>query len=618
MTSLSTAADVWQEWVRLGVIRPQDYDADVVEALTPLIGGAEAPASTVADRLRSRDVTVRDLVRAVTPLLTSFAGMVRDLLRLYTRVGAQHATGENLRMEYEYEDGHVVDESLAAFREHVASAETAVALLPSLVFDPTRAWQGPGSEYREVESEFSRTVDGSYDPVMWDDTLPPPPATGRPDVDDVLAQWWTLLQECTRLIAAVADDYGQLRAWLYSEPEDVPRHHIDLGWAATDFWPVFQMHAAHGLAESTRQGKPPSLEELAALREWLDSFWQETPTEISLDALADIFSMPMWGRRHELYAAWILTQLDRALPGRLHIELVDGALRFPFSPTRLATLQAADLAGRSCDIELWSEFRTPAHDLVGSGRRRAVQPDYQFRRAATTDAAGVVLAVEVKQYLRSALRNPRDALRDYAVNLPTAHVALVAHGPLSPRVLESFAPTIRDRVSAFPYVRPTEPARCREFRAAVAAHLPPPPPAPAEPPRAAAAPTAARAGSAALVTLTWSPAVHDLDLHARREDTDERISYANLEERWGRLHDDAVNGGPEQLTLHPTGGRIRVTVRVYDGPASLRDAGAAVEVAVDGSVARLAPARGVSSEWTVGELTPEGRFVPGAETIISP
>ncbi|PYF98331.1 hypothetical protein SAMN05216184_11275 [Georgenia satyanarayanai] len=627
MPTLASAADLWRTWANLGVLRPRDYDTDVLEALGPLVGApADLSADTIPGLFDTHGISARDFIRALTPLITSFAGMLRDLLALYARVGATHGTGDNLRIEYEFEDGHVVDDSLASFREAVTSVEQATVTLPQLVFDGNRAWDPVWRPYGRVDHDLSRTLGEVVDQVVWLDTVPPPSPTGRPDVDDVVTRWWHLIGECRRLIAEIADDHGQMLAWLYADNGVAPAAQVDLVRSATDYWPASQIEAVHGLAIMTSRGAAPSATDLAALDEWLAAFWQDRPTSAAVEALTDVLSLPLWGRRHELYSAWILTQLDAALPGRLTIEVVDGAIRFPFAPTRLATLEVAGDDGGSRPVDLWSEFRSPADDLAGSGRKHAVQPDYQFRVAdAGSDARGALLAVEVKQYLRSVLRNPGLALRDYALALPSAQVVLVAHGPLSPRVTTLTPHPAADRVAAFPHVRPTLPSRYAPFRTAVASCLPAPPlpPPPPAPPQSqgseTTAPVAAQPFVAApeglRLTLRWHPWVHDLDLSAHRSGIWERVSYASAVQPWGRLRADAFDGGPEVLDVRPTGDAIRLTVRVYKGADSVEEAGAVLEVTTADATVYLRPARGVGREWRVGELAPDGTFLPSTATV---
>ncbi|MEE6289247.1 hypothetical protein V2J52_16455 [Georgenia sp. MJ173] len=622
MADVSRAAELWRRWVDEGVIRPGDYDTDLLDAVNPLVApGTSLTVPDVGAALEESAASARDLIRAVVPLISSFAGMMRDLLDLYARVGATQATGGNLRIQYEFEDGNVVDDSLAAFRTQVETVEEAARRLPWLVFPRSRAFESPLRRLERVETELSRAVTSLDNDVVWadDDAVAHPGTTGLPEVDAVIDDWWHLAVTCRDVLRSVADDP-------FSVPtprDDAPQIQVDLAQAATDHWPASQMKAVHGLAEVSRQGSPPAPGKLQATARWLDRFWVESPADEMAAALADVLSLPSWGRRHELYAAWVLTQLDAALPGRLEIDVVDGAIRFPFSATRIATLDVAGDDGGPRRVELWSELRSAADDLAGEGRTNAIQPDYVFLDPAAGAPAGAVLAVEVKQYLRSALRNPGLALRDYAHSLPSATVLLVAHGPLSPRVTTLTREEDVDRVAAFAHVRPTVGSRCESFRAAVTGVLPPPPPPPppsqpsdaARPLSGTAVPGVVADTDGIRFSLRWDPAVHDLDLHARRLATDERISFINLRESWGRLERDTRDGGPEELTLLPTPGGIDLTVQVYSGAESVVQATATLDVTAEASTVRLIPAAGTGREWHVGHLRPDGSFVPGVQTV---
>ena len=64
--------------------------------------------------------------------------------------------------------------------------------------------------------------------------------------------------------------------------------------------------------------------------------------------------LPLWKRRHELYAAWVLAELLST--ARVEVRLIPskpGVLQFPFRPTRMA-----ELLGCEHKVAIWSEVRT--------------------------------------------------------------------------------------------------------------------------------------------------------------------------------------------------------------------------------------------------------------------
>ena len=141
---LSTAAELWEAWVRSRTLRPQDYDRDVAdrvqEELTRQGYDASGPLAAAMQRAKW---TPRDLLHALAPLLASFAGMHRDLLRLLERAGATSGQGENLRLVYQFAENDAFDESLAAFREYTRRAEVFAIHVQPWVVSGELAWRNP-------------------------------------------------------------------------------------------------------------------------------------------------------------------------------------------------------------------------------------------------------------------------------------------------------------------------------------------------------------------------------------------------------------------------------------------------------------------------------------------
>ena len=141
--------------------------------------------------------------------------------------------------------------------------------------------------------------------------------------------------------------------------------------------------------------------------------------------LQSYLSLPIWKKRHELYAVWIATEIVNALPDhRCEVHHEDGRIAFAFRETLVATVKAS-----WPPVRLISERRVPLAAPIGEGRSGNVQPDYGlWRRESGMETCGLV--VEVKHYKRSAPASFSDVLIDYARALPNAQVYLVNHGPV--------------------------------------------------------------------------------------------------------------------------------------------------------------------------------------------
>ena len=138
-----------------------------------------------------------------------------------------------------------------------------------------------------------------------------------------------------------------------------------------------------------------------------------------------ILSLPVWRKRHELYAVWIATEMLAAAKAKGHhvsVNWTTGELRFAFRKTKIA-----DIVSTRPQVSLFAERKTPLASPIGKGRKKNVQPDYGLWRSESS-CERCSLVVEVKHYKRSDGRNFRDVLVDYARAHPDAVVMLVNYG----------------------------------------------------------------------------------------------------------------------------------------------------------------------------------------------
>jgi hypothetical protein len=146
---------------------------------------------------------------------------------------------------------------------------------------------------------------------------------------------------------------------------------------------------------------------------------------IKIANLQSYLSLPIWQKRHELYAVWIATEILNALPDHIcEIHHDNGKIVFAFRETLVATVKSAWPR-----VRVISERRARLDNPVGKGRTGNVQPDYGlWRTEGSVETCGLV--IEVKHYKRSASLSFGHALTDYARAFPKAEVYLVNHGPI--------------------------------------------------------------------------------------------------------------------------------------------------------------------------------------------
>ena len=232
----------------------------------------------------------------------------------------------------------------------------------------------------------------------------------------------------------------------------------------TDFWASSFLQVVTVAAEEIGGGrKHVTPQFLTDFSGQLDAIQHTERVEEWQEMLRELLNLPIWQRRHELYAVWVGSRIVEALDdieAVFHAE--GGVLEFPFSGAHLATFTTP----RPAAFMFWTELRTPLAVKVESGRRN-IQPDYRIVRLPYLPVANTVLIVECKQYRRSSTREFSHALNDYAAGCPNAHVLLVNNGPIGAGVYASIMMGYAGRTDAMAHFRPDNPETKNLFRALV-------------------------------------------------------------------------------------------------------------------------------------------------------
>lgn len=463
---MSTAAEVWRRLVEDGVLLPRNYDEDIVVLLEGQLPGSGG----LPVRMEVSGWTARDLLRAMSPVLDSFAGLMRDLLLLYTDIAASHATKENLTLSYEFDEGDVLDQSLAQFRSAVTTLDRAQAVRGSFVLSRER-WNYPSANMRSLNITEAQTLrDEGED--GWGFTLPAPPEADDPAVARGVSLVYTVLTAaCDRLrnYGATMDLVRSSLALGDSSKDELAEHQM-LFYDFTDYFPEAVIVELR-LDVDYLASKPSNDVDrwLRKVENWCSSFWETEACEAE-SALESVLSLPMWGKRHELYSAWVVCVIAVAFRGQhLKFEVVNGRLSFPFRATKIASFK--DRVG---PVELWAEVRSPASGELAHGRKRGVQPDYRFLRPGQV-SSDTDMAIEVKHYRRAAATRHGDTAKDYARALPRARVTIVAHGPIGNTAAGRVGVSDRFRVAFRENVRSLVSAESKAFIAELTEVFPPAP-----------------------------------------------------------------------------------------------------------------------------------------------
>jgi hypothetical protein len=590
---LSTAPELWTHIVEHGGLQPEGWDAPLADGLRVAL---DLGPGDMATELAAAGVTVERLVHELLGGLAPFATMMADLLALFARHAIQRSDGSaEIVFDFSRGGGPKLSFDLEAFRRQQGVWERATG--PGLDADWIRANAWDLCRLLDDASsdrEWNRSRPGIeqwYDDYWAGGTWPPPelsvPASGNAALDGQLGRAAAIWAAFVTAIRARARTREALRDALTPMRTDMTT--ATLAQVESDYW---VLKTATALITATDPGvRTVGADDLAdTLEDFLDArpFSGET-TEQFVRRLFDILDLPLFGRRHELYAAWVFAELLAVAPAPVQIAPDDrGVLRFPFARTEMARL-----TGGACDVVVWSELRSPLTDPVGYGREASVQPDYSVL-VGGADAADSVLEIECKQYRRANRKAFAAALEDYARARPGALVLLVSHGPLRREgVLAAVRQDVRDRTDAIAHLQPHAPASRERFRELVAHTL-----KPLFPPRQLT------------VRLEWDSLPGDLDLHLRVDHDDEthHVWYrepGDLDRHpFVALSPDVRHpGGAEEVTIAQLLDGARYEIAVHNFSDDGRLAGSSARVRFSDDRATLAcPGEGTGRWWHVATI----------------
>jgi hypothetical protein len=589
--SLETAAALWPELSsKAGLTGPREnrrgkYDADLLAALKEALFPDQA--GDLDALIAASDLSAEALLRAFFATMQPFAEMKKDILAMLAEAGA-HASGDALRIRFNFdEDGEPLDLLLAQFRSQM---ERIVE-----VFTPNPPRIEIGDLWALAKAGFE---DQPYGPPPWVDPLRLATViawladyeAGAPfrslesgwRVDDPETD--ARLDRVVRLMNAVLArfrQHGRTRTELAAvghdplagDVEDESGLSIYQLWIIeSDSWPraivhwIFRVHEAFFRGDTARMAQV--LHKVDAL---LPEFDDDAGSASALArVLEDILDLPVWKHRHEVYAVWLGAQIHRGLSQagwRFRFHLVEDRLEFAFRGVHLATLLRHD---SEPELYWWTELRSEHADLPNAHRTTGIQPDYRIRRAPLSAPDPDVLVLEAKQHLRSANREFREAIEDYAHACPQAGVLLANHGPCGKTLMAQVAPEASRRALARGNVHPGDMDNVEQLRDDVA--------------RVVDCALTGEVAQAFLVpceiTLTWGALPADLDLHVYPQ-AGGHLFYQQPRGEGAELGPDVTSGyGPERATVHAANGVYAIAVHQFSESGDLSASGAVVEIAI--------------------------------------
>jgi hypothetical protein len=453
------APSAWATLCDVGGLEPNGRDADITDALKAALNASSA---TLEEALLASSTD--DLVRAFFNLVQPFAQMFRSVLDFFKAAGAREGRSAwVLKIEETHLDLTHFQQFLEGWDALICEVEVpAIDSSGALAVFEAAAGVGwklrfrtgdalPITAVTDVDSWLEEYARGQYAP------FPPSlhPARLAPELADPAA----ILMASVEIIRRTWPD----RAAMLNEYRT--RHHLIDDGDAFNPRTIAQHETDHRVAHAVTCLALASRNEAQrrGFSQALARVYERYPRRkigirAELPELERLLALPLWQRRHELYAVWIATEIVNALDDhRCQLHHDDGRITFAFRKALVATVHTT-----RPKVRLYTERRTPLTAPVGHARKGNVQPDYGLWRGSGTDET-CQLVIEVKHYKKGSSSRFRDVLTDYARAHPHAQVLLVCHGPAD-ESLRGIDSSLRHRCSVLRELTPSRLDQRSRFR----------------------------------------------------------------------------------------------------------------------------------------------------------
>ncbi|MDW8848919.1 hypothetical protein SD960_02350 [Flavobacterium sp. MMLR14_040] len=463
-TEINDAAQLWEFLKSSAGLDLKYYDKQMLDSYDPDLNlysllGISCDLPSVEENLAAGQVTLERLLEVLLTAFHPYSRMMNEICRFFAKYEIKYAD-ENIKMEFDF-DSLTEDMrfDLESFREMVNKYH--------LIEVQISAYEITASQINELYGILRLTGSASIKNVaakMWTDSyideksgavFKAPdlktPITGHPDLDRsleiLMSIWRSFVNNCLEHGRSL-EDLKKAANW--NEDRGALEQNVNvltdirlLCRISLDHWAKFFIVQVFSTIEEIEQldAEERNLR-FNGLSDILNAFVLNlnrvtvtVPEKKVTEQLKDILNLPVWKFRYELYAAWILTKIDKSFDGyQVMLHHKNGKLSLPFKANLIATIKSAE-----GDFELWSEVRSALANPSGSKRKAAIQPDYRIFFSADDDTPeNHFVAIEVKQYRNSNKKNFSEAMNDYARGLPKAEIFLVNYGPVKDNMYLEF------------------------------------------------------------------------------------------------------------------------------------------------------------------------------------
>jgi hypothetical protein len=414
---LDSPSDIWSFLKNKGGLKLDSYDkslpGELVAALYPSFAGSNE--TDLESLLRNYPPPVEEFLVAFFEVVQPFADMMVDLLQFVEKARANQGKA-NLQVKFDFDrDLPPLSFDLNHFRRWQETWQSVFGIFRINVWNNDLLWRLNNlTRFRSMDAvvhddqlrrwlaDYYQGPSGGGD---WSPTEPPAPKSGVDYLDPLLARAWRVWER----VVSESKYYGSERGGLRAGDDRGDNEQNDREEVRCQRWPrrllasldredwagslarglYSKAEYIRGLDEALRHVEAgPLSQHLSELFDSLQS--REIEGEGVRRVLEDFLNLPVWQQRHEVYSAWIATQIANAVEDKgVVIHSVDGQLLFEFKGTHLATI-----GQMSSVLYLMAEVRSPLLQPLGFGRKKAMQPDYSLFGSPITSPKASILALD--------------------------------------------------------------------------------------------------------------------------------------------------------------------------------------------------------------------------------
>lgn len=494
---IETTMDLWNVFEKATNLKKNFFDKELERQIRENLKFTDS--ESIRKNLKKGNISIVSLLNAILTAMQPFSQMMCDLLKMFENASAKQRDC-NLQICMGFEDennnwGFSLEEFRQDKEKTVQTCRTVEAQIPRDLWRLNEIYADSincnncnnNISYNcikfncntcKTDKPQNCTIlkfTDQNDIAQWQheycqneklpDFVPQRPSMGIPNLDKWTAKCWNIFE----IVVA-----GCRHA--YDDKEDQYKTILEEGFRndGNEFWKADQkswtsefLHTITCVANIFQNvlSKKEAEEVAERLVNDLKNYFKDAKEDkidilqTAIANLTEILNLPFWKRRHELYAAWVSTQIVEALQDRdVEFQVIDNKLSFSQRDSHIATC-----TGLCPPLEIWSELRTNAKKLIGNGRKKVIQLDYTLAVPSATEQDNTAVVIECKQYEKPNIKNFRDAVIDYANGKPQAGIMLVGYGNIPNKMYEKIEEQIKSRVVDFSFMRPGSVA-AKEFK----------------------------------------------------------------------------------------------------------------------------------------------------------